>query len=250
MGSRIFLHLYTIACMVEIFARASGRDSLEMMVKPLLMPLLICWFLSASPVKSALEKWTIAALIFSWGGDVFLLFGDRAEYWFIAGLGSFLFGHLCYIQAFRQGPFLPAQTTYGEQPPVRGLRTIAWAALPVIGFAGLLVWTILPDLGDMAVPVLVYSAVLASMALAALNRYRKVPGGSFTMVTAGALIFVLSDSAIAWNRFHQPFESAGTVIMVTYLTAQLLIASGIIAQRSRMENPTLVGAAPVIGISA
>jgi uncharacterized membrane protein YhhN len=249
MGPRLFLHLYTIASMVEIFARTSGRDDLEMIVKPLLMPLLIIWFVRSAAIISPLERWTIIALIFSWGGDVFLLFADKAEYWFMAGLGSFLVGHLCYIQAFRQGPFLPAKTTFGEQAPPRGLRTILWATLPVLGFAGLLIWNILPGLGDMMIPVLVYASVISAMALAALNRYRKVPTYSFSLVSTGALVFVLSDSMIAWNRFHTPFESAGTLIMLTYIAAQLLITTGILAQRSKMTGENPLEAEPALGIS-
>jgi len=242
MNPRIFLHLYTVACMVDIYSRAAGQGSWEMLVKPLLMPLLIAWFFFSAPVRTALERWTLAALAFSWGGDVLLLFADRSEGWFIAGLGSFLLGHLCYIQAFRQGPFLFAPTTFGEQAPERGLRPIAWTALPVLAFAGFLIWTIWPYLGEMAVPVSIYALVIASMAVAALNRYRKVPSASFGMVLAGALIFVVSDSTIAWNKFYQPFDAAGPAIMVTYLTAQLLITAGVLAQRSRMDDEQLVGA--------
>ena len=242
MNPRLFLHLYTVACMVDIYSRAAGQGSWEMLVKPLLMPLLMAWFFFSAPVRTALERWTLAALAFSWGGDVFLLFTDRSEAWFIAGLSSFLFGHLCYIQAFRQGPFLPAQTPFGGQAPERGLRPIAWAALPVLAFAGFLFWTIWPGLGEMALPVGIYSLVIASMAIAALNRYRKVSSTSFGMVLAGALIFVISDSTIAWNKFYQPFDAAGAVIMVTYLTAQLLIVAGVLAQRNRMDDEQLVGA--------
>jgi len=242
MNARLFLHLYTVACMVDIYSRASGQDSWEMWVKPLLMPLLMAWFFFSAPVRSALERWTLAALAFSWGGDVFLLFADRSDSWFIAGLSSFLLGHLCYIQAFRQGPLLPAVTPFGEQAPERGLKSIAWTALPVLAFAGFLIKTIWPGLGEMALPVSIYALVIASMAIAALNRYRKVPAGSFGMVLAGALIFVLSDSTIAWNKFYQPFDAAGIVIMVTYLTAQLLIVAGVLAQRSRMDDEPFVGA--------
>ncbi len=241
MNSRLFLHLFTIASMVEIFVKASGRDEMEMVVKPMLMPLLIAWFWSSASVKSALERWTVAALVFSWFGDIFLLFGDRAEHWFIAGLGSFLFGHLCYIQAFRQGPFLAAKTNFGEEAPVRGLRNILWTAIPVMVFAAMLLYTIWPGLGEMRLPVAVYATVIATMALFALNRWQKVPLNSFNLVSAGALLFLFSDATIAWNRFQQTFESAGTIIMLTYLLAQLLIAAGVLAQRSRMDDEVPVG---------
>ena len=41
---------------------------------------------------------------------------------------------------------------------------------------------------------------------------------------AAALIFVFSDSCIAWNRFVERFDGAGLTIMTTYFTAQLIFA--------------------------
>jgi uncharacterized membrane protein YhhN len=246
MGSRLFLHLYTVASMLEVYCQATGRSDLELFIKPLLMPLLLAWFWKSAVLHSKLERWTAAALVFSWGGDVFLMFGDLADTWFVAGLSSFLLGHLCYILAFRQGPFLPNPTTFGEQAPPRGLRLIPWVILPVLGLAGLLLWTIWHGLGEMVLPVAVYASVIAAMSLSALHRYQKVPQPSFGLVVAGALVFMLSDSIIAWNRFHQPFEASGPLIMVTYLSAQLLIAAGVLAQRSRMEDQQLMPLEPLL----
>jgi uncharacterized membrane protein YhhN len=44
----------------------------------------------------------------------------------------------------------------------------------------------------------------------------------------GALLFVASDSVLAVNKFYQPFEAAGIIIMLTYGLAQLLIVKGTI----------------------
>ena len=64
-------------------------------------------------------------------------------------------------------------------------------------------------LGDMKLPVTIYTVVILSMLLAAINREKKVNRQSFLLVLAGAILFILSDSLIAINRFEQPFE-AGT----------------------------------------
>jgi uncharacterized membrane protein YhhN len=42
----------------------------------------------------------------------------------------------------------------------------------------------------------------------------------------GALLFVVSDSTLAINKFYQSFEIAGVVIMLTYGLAQLFIVEG------------------------
>jgi uncharacterized membrane protein YhhN len=57
----------------------------------------------------------------------------------------------------------------------------------------------------------------------------------FLLVLAGAILFVLSDSMIAINRFTQPFELARIAIMSSYITAQYLIAVGC----ARQYNLTL-----------
>jgi len=43
---------------------------------------------------------------------------------------------------------------------------------------------------------------------------------------AGAILFIISDSLLAINKFYQPFENAGILIMFTYGVAQLLITLG------------------------
>ena len=42
--------------------------------------------------------YVLAALVFSWAGDVFLISSD----WFIAGLVSFLIAHVFYIIAYQK----------------------------------------------------------------------------------------------------------------------------------------------------
>ena len=42
----------------------------------------------------------------------------------------------------------------------------------------------------------------------------------------GALLFVISDSSLAINKFYIPFEYAGIIIMLTYALAQLFIIEG------------------------
>lgn len=45
---------------------------------------------------------------------------------------------------------------------------------------------------------------------------------------AGALLFIISDSVLAINRFYNQFEPAGLIVMLTYGLAQLLITDGAI----------------------
>jgi hypothetical protein len=90
-------------------------------------------------------------------------------------------------------------------------------------------------LGDMKLPVTIYTVVILGMLLAAVSREKKVNRQSFLLVLAGAILFVLSYSMIAINKFSQPFELARIAIMSSYITAQYLIAIGC----TRQYNLTL-----------
>jgi uncharacterized membrane protein YhhN len=58
----------------------------------------------------------------------------------------------------------------------------------------------------------------------ALNRWASAGDAGSASALAGALLFVASDSALAWNRFRAEFKSAQAVVLGTYFAAQLLIA--------------------------
>ncbi|HNM27623.1 MAG TPA: lysoplasmalogenase family protein, partial [Saprospiraceae bacterium] len=59
-----------------------------------------------------------------------------------------------------------------------------------------------------------------------INLNRQVQQPIFSQLLAGALLFVLSDSLIAINKFGHPFNGARLMIMVTYLLGQFLLVSG------------------------
>lgn len=48
------------------------------------------------------------------------------------------------------------------------------------------------------------------------------------LMMIGALLFVLSNSTLAINKFYNSFSGAGILIMLTYGIAQLLIVQGAI----------------------
>jgi len=75
--------------------------------------------------------------------------------------------------------------------------------------------------------------VILSMLTSAINRLEKVNTSSYYFVLIGAVLFVISDSAIAINKFSLHFESSGIVVMTTYIIAQYLIVSGFIKQSKR-----------------
>ena len=53
---------------------------------------------------------------------------------------------------------------------------------------------------------------------------------SFKLVFIGSLLFLLSDSMLAFNKFHSEIPLAGFLIMLTYIAAQYLIMRGLILE--------------------
>jgi uncharacterized membrane protein YhhN len=73
-------------------------------------------------------------------------------------------------------------------------------------------------------PVLVYSLVILTMAWRAWERSVQVPGMAPRLACVGAILFLISDSALALNRFVAKYKGAQALILGTYFAAQWLIA--------------------------
>lgn len=183
--------------------------------KPLLLPTLMVVFLvSVKGIETKLKYGILGALFFSWIGDVALMFDTAYPFMFMIGLGGFLVAHIHYVFVFLKS---------GNKG--KNMRKQAWFFIPlfVIYTAGLIsvLW---PHLGELRIPVFVYAMVLMMMGIAAVSR--KVETG-FYWVLLGAIMFVVSDSILAINKFYSPFESARVLTMLTYTLAQLFIVLGL-----------------------
>ena len=102
--------------------------------------------------------------------------------------------------------------------------------LPAAGLtvAGFFVYRLLrPGLTGMKGPVILYTAVILAMALAALVRTTVVSGKAFWLPLFGAVFFIISDTVLAYRTFRSPFRGSGTLVAVTYVLAQTLIVVGV-----------------------
>ena len=199
--------LVFISAILHLRAEYLGRKARIYLFKPLTMFFIILIALQTKNTVSSFYKYAIVCgLVFSLAGDIFLMLPtDR----FIAGLVSFLLAHLCYIAAF---------TFEGARAP--GLLT----AIPFVIYGALMLRILLPHLGGMKAPVMVYMLVISLMAWQALNRWIATAEQGSAPALAGALLFVVSDSLLAMNRFKRRFQNAQLYIMSTYFMAQWLIA--------------------------
>jgi uncharacterized membrane protein YhhN len=81
-----------------------------------------------------------------------------------------------------------------------------------------------PKLGPMKVPVFVYIAAITTMAGFAATRYVDRGGARPLLAFIGAVLFLVSDSVLAYDRFARKVPAARIIILGTYFPAQLLIA--------------------------
>lgn len=218
--SRVLLRLYLLIAAVNLLGLAMGESwvLLHQIAKPLLMPCLVAFvWLERKQIQAF--TWIIAALSFSWMGDVLLM--NAGPMWFILGLSSFLIAHVCYIRRFMLG---------GSKADSTMLKKIPWLEVLVFAVFITVFLRLWPTLGEMKLPVTLYSIVIYFMILAAFSREGRIPAVSFRFVLIGAILFMVSDSLIAISRFSGPevtISWAGIWIMLTYIAAQGLIVWGI-----------------------
>lgn len=181
---------------------------LHWVCKPAATLWLIGWLWRQGHVNgvSGYWPWVLAGLWLSLLGDVLLMLPLGL---FVPGLVAFALAHLAYARGF----------AHGLRPASLRLPLL----LVLLAGGGNLVglWPHLP--ADMRVPVAVYVLLIGLMASLALARWRQqLPGGRLAAI--GALLFMASDSLLAWDRFAGPLPAAIAGVLLSYWAAQALIA--------------------------
>lgn len=200
--------LALISAVLHIRAESVGPKRNVYLFKPLTMVwIILIALLSKSQVSAFYKYMIVAGLLCSLLGDIFLMLpSDR----FVPGLLSFLVAHLFYIAAFASGGV--------------HLSTALWCAIPLLIYGSVMIRALFPHLGRMKLAVVVYMLVILVMAWLALSRFVGTGQAGSALAFFGALLFTVSDSILAVNRFKGSIDHAQLYILSTYFTAQWLIA--------------------------
>jgi uncharacterized membrane protein YhhN len=185
--------------------------------KPLatVLILLLVW-LTRLPVSARYRRWIAAGIGFSLIGDVLLMLPADL---FVPGLAAFLLGHLCFIAAF------VGDSRFAARPLL---------LLASLGYGAINLWLLWGSIGvPLRLPVIVYVIVLTGMGGQAMGRAQgfsmhgdpRVRGARLAAI--GALTFMLSDSLLAWNRFHAAIPWATFWVLSTYYLALWWIARSV-----------------------
>lgn len=223
MKSRLVIVLYLLVAVFYFLCQSWHSDTAEFILKSLIIPVLVVLFLvNLRLSEDRLHYLLLAALVFSWAGDVLLDIPGAWGDFFIPGLLSFLLAHIMYLALFFKTP--------GESVI---FRKKAWMLIPVIIFGLGLIEYLYPGLGTMTIPVILYALAILTMLASALNRLEKVNRLSYYVVLSGAVLFLISDTGIAISKFHHHFKGSSLFIMTTYMAAQLLIVAGYILEKRK-----------------
>jgi uncharacterized membrane protein YhhN len=213
---RGLLLLATLAAVADLVATAAGWNDARAVTKPLTAIVLALAAVTSRNTPRALA----AGLVFATAGDELLLHGGDTA--FAAGMAAFVAMHVCYIAAF-------AKTGSG-----RGLvERRPWLMMPY-GLAAIGMDSVLRRYaGRFALPVTIYSIALAAMACAALNAAGRLANTrAAVLIAGGALVFMASDTLLAFAKFWPGFPLHGIpaelAIVGSYYVAQICIATGVL----------------------
>lgn len=216
--------LYFFIAAIHLGALFFEVQNLQFYTKPLLMlSLLLYFWAQTGSIDSPIKKWVFVALSAALAGDTLLLFSgvpEKGILYFLAGLGSFLITQICYsFSFFKLRKFVPS-----------GKNLIRAYLLPALFFVSILkvIWVFLP--AHLQVPIVIYALAVAVMVSFAMQLKGSISDKIFLLISTGALLFMVSDSLIALDKFTPLLLTTwkpGFWVMLTYILAQAGIVSGL-----------------------
>ena len=182
--------------------------------KPLLMPLLACVYLLDN---INLDWWVILGIAGGFIGDMCLMIPDpnKTKRFFKIGLISFLLGHIFYIISL----FL--MTDFSKYEFWSLSLTTPYIAIGIIVYPRLIKHT-----GKMKIPVTIYLIVIILMGVSTTLLWGSSEPISIILLMIGALVFIVSDTINAFNKFAKEIPYERIYTMTTYLLGQFLLVLG------------------------
>ena len=209
--------IYCVTGIVNLVSAFFFKEGLRKISKCCLMPALLIFYLLG--VERILFL-VIAALVFSWAGDIFLINKDK-QIFFKSGLAAFLVSHIFYIIAF---------LTLAESVNIPALVISVVIAVPVT----LAILKLLNASPPMKIPVAAYAVVIMLMSMAALQLMLARPDFSHpaaatrVLIFAASVVYLFSDTYMAYLLFHGKPKHFNVITMIPYIIAQGGIIMGLV----------------------
>jgi uncharacterized membrane protein YhhN len=202
-----WMSLTAVSVLALLVAEHRGSRTGVWIAKPLASTAFVAAALAAGAASSSYGRMILAGLVLSWLGDVLLIPRERPKV-FLAGVGSFLLGHVAFAIAFLARGAAPAW--------VAGAAVLVVAAL-----AGVVRW-LAPHLpGDMRGAAHAYMFVISVMVVTASGTFGAAGNAA---ILIGAVAFYFSDISVARDRFVEHAFVNRLWGLPLYYFAQLALA--------------------------
>jgi len=218
----IWFYLSILIALLDWFAVSKDYSRLRIFSKPFVLLSLIFWFSSAQG-WNGWGTFTGLALIFSLLGDIFLLkrliLHNSAFFQF--GLVAFLFTQIFYVIGFNQKGL----------PPLIPSLTVLFiiAGISIINSKSILQSLQKSTDGKKLIPpIIVYMTALSLMVVSAVTTFFRstwLPAASL-LTGLGAMLFYISDSILAHDKFAEAIRGSELLVTVTYHLGQIAIIAG------------------------
>ncbi len=211
-GLAIFFFAVSI---LDIIGVAINNSWLQVIFKPMIILSLMALYYFSVEKKN---NWYLLALAFSFLGDVLLM--DKNNL-FLYGIAAFLMSQILFIKII------------GSQLKPSSLKQKITAILPFLIYIIILLSILKSNLGDFLIPVIIYGITISIFGVVSLLNYLVNKTRISQVLLFGVVLFILSDSMIAFNKFHEAKPYYGVAIMITYVLAQYLIFRFMVVQNDR-----------------
>lgn len=180
------------------------RRTAFLVFKPLTILFIIAFALSIiHDWQSKYVLGVLIALFLSLMGDVFLMLSETK---FKHGLFAFFLAHIFYSFAFIQNVY---SFNY-------------FVLIGAVLFSSFVLMLLGKSVGKYRVYVMIYVAAITVMLWLAINRYLVFPDNTTLFVMLGAVLFVISDTVLAYKKFKNGNPKLEYIILNSYFAAQLL----------------------------
>ena len=219
-----FALLILFAAGVAIYSDFIGNHQLYSILKPLTTILIILFTTFFGRKNSRFYKLVLLALCFCLLGDTLLLY----ESYFIWGLVAFLIAHVLFTLSFIS---------------INGFKTYLIPLIGLLTFGVFYYWSLYESLEGLKIPVLVYVTAIIMMSWQGMGLRIWKKSEMFALLFCAVLLFLISDSILAWAKFKQAFKGSGVLILTTYWASIFLIALATtkddVSKNSQMQKESL-----------
>ncbi len=214
----LFYLLFAIIVLLDVmFTNVDGWEKYRMFSKPSVIGSLMALVFANIPnidLKTQRLLFLLLGLLLL--GDIFFLTFD-SEVFFLLGFLCFFSANIVYILLFH------------EHVDYQFGRVVVFSMFVLI-YAFFLMRTIVDGLGGYFYPLVIFMVAAFNMMQASFFRWKQVNSRSYYMVFIGAVLFLLSESIVAVEKFADPIPFTDYLIMPTYAIGHLLMVKGILIE--------------------